>query len=169
MITATNTSAAQALKRDFCNIMAAKAGAYLKPRSNFLMRVIAKDAIDGEVLQRLIYGFSYKTMRFTKLVEVGGTAFYGATLRQIEEDRPGEFILHMGNQGPEFNTMYININNRTYEDMSFLDIDDDLLIEISFTDSDVYDGGDDDDGGNWTYHDQNNPNGDDDGDEAELL
>jgi hypothetical protein len=46
--------------------------------------------------------------------------------------------------------------------MSFLDIDYDIecSFTITFIDSDVFDGGDDDDAGDWTYHDQHNPNGD---------
>jgi hypothetical protein len=158
MTKTTNASAAHALKHDVCNIMAAKVGAYLKPKSNFLMDVTVEDWDEDMcvIIQRIIFGFSYKNMKFSKLVELGeGTGashrLYSqptsVTLEHNKGDSPEKFLLHLGDL-PDYNNTFIDVNERTYEDgsfldpapeiecdvtISFIDIDNDPVSEIEFT------------------------------------
>ena len=162
MTTATNTSAAQALKHDVCNIMAVKVGTYLKPRSSFLMRVnVTYDDINT-FDKRAIYGFSFKTMKFTELDKSGYCEWLGETssLEQVEGS-PALFMLRLDvHRDPVPIKVLININKRVYEDVSLLGLTpaDGYAIAVSFSDSDVYDGGDEYSTGDWTYHDPDKKN-----------
>ena len=53
----------------------------------------------------------------------------------------------------------INVNERVYEVLNILDLEnaEDYAITVSFSDSDVYDGGDEYKTGDWTYHDPEDP------------
>jgi hypothetical protein len=156
---ATNTSTAQALKRDLCNIMAAKAGAFLTQRSSFLM--YANVTFRGHHAYRVIYGFSFKTMKFTEL-DKNGYCEWSREKPSLEhvEGSPAMFMLRLEvNFDPVPIKVLINVNERVHEVLNILDLDDaeDYAISVSFSDSDVYDGGDEYKTGDWTYHDPEDP------------
>jgi hypothetical protein len=59
------------------------------------------------------------------------------------EGCPDQFMLYLGGPFPEYNKVLINVNERTFESMNFLDhIPEEFAISISFKDTDVFTGGD---------------------------
>jgi hypothetical protein len=146
------TSAAHTPKYDLCNIMAAEVGAFFKQPKNFIMYVTVRNQ---ERLDQLMYAFDYKTMEFYTM-DING---YGSSIEpekfvpaypgDVGPDDPYAFVLNVAMVEVGFNIKtrdYWPIDDPDWPIASERPLD----IELTFTESDVFEGGFNGCSGGWT-------------------
>jgi hypothetical protein len=104
-------------------------------------------------------------MKFTELDKGGGYSEWSRGKPSLEpvEGSPAMFMLRLDIHQGQYDLVpikvLINVNERVHEVLNILDLHrtEDYAIAVSFSDSYVYDGGDDYKTGDWTYHDPEDP------------
>jgi hypothetical protein len=101
-------------------------------------------------------------MKFTELDRGGGYCEWSREKPSLQpvEGNPAMFMLRLEVYfDPVPVKVLINVNERVHEVLNIIDLEhaEDYAIAVSFSDSDVYDGGDDYKTGDWTYHDPEDP------------
>jgi hypothetical protein len=167
---AMTLSAAQLLKHDVANIVAAKVGLYEKPRTNFLMYVtiMARDECINYA-HRLIYGYSHKTNKFTLIVRHVGFQHLmveGRNLVSKMKQVQGAEDIHTLRLTTRYGTLQYLINANTQQIQHLMDERGcnsyATEITISFADSNIFYN---DSGGNNNDSDFEGNNDDGDSDE----